>query len=270
MDTSYPAASTALHIGSLRGQVSDAEFQARIDLAACYRLCDHYGMSDMIATHISARVPDAPDQFLVIAHGLLFHEVTASSLLKVSLDGRVLLQPQFGNGLPDYDLQPAAFVIHSALYLARPDVMAAMHTHTVAGMAVSALQCGLLPLTQTATRFTSRIAYHDFNGPEREPAERAKLAEHLGQENVMILRNHGLLTVGPSIPEAFNFMFSLERACRAQLAAMACNTPLRVLPQAMAAKSEDAYAPGATRVYGRKEWPGLLRMLDRADPVYRE
>jgi ribulose-5-phosphate 4-epimerase/fuculose-1-phosphate aldolase len=269
MDTSYPTG-TSLRIPGLRGQVSDAEWQARVDLAACYRLCDHYGMSDMIATHISARVPDAPGEFLVIAHGLLFHEVTASSLLKVSLDGKVLPAPSFEAGLPDYSLQPAAFVIHSALYLARPDVMAAMHTHTVAGMAVSALQCGLLPLTQTATRFTSRIAYHAFNGPERDPAERAKLAEHLGRENVMILRNHGLLTVGPSVPEAFNYMFALERACRAQLAAMACNTPLNVLPQDVAEKSEAAYAPGATRTYGRKEWPGLLRMLDRSDASYRE
>ena len=270
MDTSYAGMGQELRIGSLRGQVSEAEWRARVDLAACYRLCDHYGMSDMIATHISARVPDAPDQFLVIAHGLLFHEVTASSLLKVSLDGTVLLAPAFGEGLPDYNLQPAAFVIHSAIYRARPDVMAAMHTHTVAGMAVSALQCGLLPLTQTATRFTSRIAYHDFNGPERDPSEREKLAGHLGGENVMILSNHGLLTVGASMAETFNFMFGLERACQAQLAAMACNTPLRVLPQAVAELSEAAYAPGATRVYGRKEWPGLLRMLDRADPSYRD
>lgn len=267
---SIPPASAALAIPSLRTSVSDAEWQARIDLAACYRLTDHYGMSDMIATHISARVPDAPDQFLVIAHGLLFHEVTASSLLKVALDGRVILAPRFPDGLPDYNLQPAAFVIHSALYLARPDIMAAMHTHTIAGMAVSALQCGLLPLTQTATRFTSRLAYHDFTGPERDPAERGRLAEHLGQRNIMILRNHGLLTVGPSAAEAFNLMFGLERACRAQLAAMACNTPLNLLPQDITDKSEAAYAPGATRAYGRKEWPGLLRMLDRLDPSYRK
>lgn len=268
MDTSFAAG--ALRLPSLRGQVSAAEWQARVDLAACYRLCDRFGMTDMIATHLSARVPDSPGEFLVIAHGLLFGEVTASSLLKVTLDGAVTLAPVFPDGLPDYNLQPAAFVIHSAIYRARADVMAALHTHTTAGMAVSALQCGLLPLTQTATRFTAGMAYHDFNGPEREPSEREKLAQHLGQANWMILRNHGLLTVGASIPEAFNFMFGLERACQAQVMAMACNTPLAVLPQAVVEKSEAAYAPGATRTYGRKEWPGLLRMLGRADPSYRE
>lgn len=259
----------ALRLGSLRSQVTPEEWQARVDLAAAYRLTDHFGWSDMIATHISARVPGEPGAFLLIAHGVMFGEVTASSLLKVDMDGRVLLQPQFPDGLP-YDLQPAAFVIHSALYRARDDIMAAMHTHTTAGVAVSALQCGLLPLTQTATRFTSRLAYHDFNGPERDPAERDIIASHLGDRNVMILRNHGLLTVGASVAKAFNYMWGLEAACRAQLAAMACNTPLNILPQEVVERSEAAYAPGATRSYGTKEWPGLLRMLDRLDPSFRE
>lgn len=259
----------ALRLGSLRGQVSAEEWQARVDLAAAYRLTDHFGWSDMIATHISARVPGEPGAFLLIAHGMLFGEVTASSLLKVDMDGNVLLQPQFPDGLP-YNLQPAAFVIHSAIYRARADAMAAMHTHTTAGVAVSSLQCGLLPLTQTATRFTSRLAYHAFNGPERDPSEREKLAEHLGDRDVMILRNHGLLTVGRSVSKCFNYMWGMEAACRAQLAAMACNTPLNILPQAVIEKSEEAYAPGATREYGTKEWPGLLRMLDRLDPSYRD
>ena len=265
-----PDYATRLRIPPLRERVSGPEWQARLDLAACSRLCDHFGMTDMIATHISARVPDSPNEFLVIAHGLLFGEITASSLLKSDLDGNVTLQPEFGDGLPDYNLQPAAFVIHSALYRARPDVMAAIHTHTTAGMAVSALQCGLLPLTQTSHRFTGRVAYHDFNGPERDPSERAAIAAHLGDKNLMILRNHGLLTVGQTIPEAFNFMFGLERACQAQIAAMSCNTTLNTLPQAIVDKSAAMYAPGATRSYGRKEWPGLLRMLDRTDPSWRE
>jgi ribulose-5-phosphate 4-epimerase/fuculose-1-phosphate aldolase len=259
----------ALRLGSLRSQVSPEEWQARVDLAAAYRLTDHFGWSDMIATHISARVPGEPGAFLLIAHGVMFGEVTASSLLKVDLDGRVLLQPQFPEGLP-YNLQPAAFVIHSAIYRARDDAMAAMHTHTTAGMAVSSLECGLLPLTQTATRFTSRLAYHDFNGPERDPSERGKLAEHLGGHDVMILRNHGLLTVGRSVAKAFNYMWGLEAACRAQVAAMACNTKLNDMPRSIIEKSEAAYAPGATREYGTKEWPGLLRMLDRLDPSYRD
>jgi ribulose-5-phosphate 4-epimerase/fuculose-1-phosphate aldolase len=255
----------ALRVPSLRGRVTDAEWQARVDLAACYRLCEPYGMTDMIYTHISARVPDQPNHFLIIAHGLLFDEVTASNLLTVDLDGNVITQPEF-----EYSLQQAGFVIHSAIYRARPDAMAAMHTHTTAGMAVSALECGLLPLTQTATRFITRLAYHDFNGPERDPSERDQLAAHLGQMNCMILRNHGLLTVGPSVAEAFNYMYGLERACRAQLAAMACNTPLNTLPQSVVDKAVAMYDPKTIRPYGKLEWAALLRSLDRIDPSWRE
>ena len=250
--------------GSLQGRVSAAEWQARVDLAAAYRLCDAYGMSDMIYTHVSARVPDQPGAFLINPHGLFFDEITASSLLKVDLDGTVLHLPEVGHGL-----HPAGFVIHSAIYRARPDAMAAMHTHTIAGMAVSSLACGVLPLTQTAMRFYGRIAYHDFNGPERDPDERAALAAHLGDRNVMVLHNHGLLTVGPSVAEAFNLHYGMERACQAQLAAMACNTPLNTLSPAVIAKATAAYAPGATRPYGLREWEGLLRRLDRNDPSYR-
>ncbi len=252
-------------LGSLRGAVSEAEWQARVDLAACYRLCDHYGMSDMIYTHISARVPDAPGHFLINAHGMFFDEITASSLLKVDLDGQVVHQPQ----LP-YSLHPAGFVIHSAIYRARPDAMAAMHTHTIAGMALSALRCGLLPLTQTAMRFFGHVAYHDFNGPERDPAERENLAAHLGDRNVMVLRNHGLLTTGPSVAEAFNYMYGMERACQAQLAAMACNAALNELSQPVIDKATAMYAAGATRRYGLIEWEGLLRSLDRRDASYRD
>jgi ribulose-5-phosphate 4-epimerase/fuculose-1-phosphate aldolase len=164
-----------------------------VDLAACYRLCERYGMSDMIYTHITARVPDAPDQFLINPNGMLFSEITASPLLKVNIEGDSPVPPA---DMP-YGLHPAGFTIHSAIYRARPDAMAAMHTHTIAGMAVSALKCGLLPLTQTATRFYGRIAYHDFRGPERDPAERESLAaQSIGSHNYCILRNHGLLTIG--------------------------------------------------------------------------
>jgi len=249
----------------LRARVSDAEWQARVDLAACYRLCDLYGMSDMIYTHISARVPDTPDHFLINPHGMLFDEVTASALLKVDLDGKVLHQAD-----AQYGLHVAGYVIHSALYRARADVGSAMHTHTIAGMAVSALACGLLPLTQTATRFCSRMAYHDFNGPERDPGERAALARDLGDKNYMILRNHGLLTVGQTVAETFTAMYGIERSCQAQLAAMACNTALHEMPAAVAQKSIDMYDPGVIRRYGLLEWPALLRKLDRCDPSYRE
>jgi ribulose-5-phosphate 4-epimerase/fuculose-1-phosphate aldolase len=256
---------SALKLKPAQQGVSAAEWQARVDLAACYRLADIYGMSDMIYTHISARVPDAPDLFLINPHGLLFSEMTASCFLKVTLGGEVVWQPEIG-----YGLHQAGFVIHSAIYKARPDVMSAMHTHTIAGMAVSSLKCGLLPLTQTATRFYTRLAYHDFNGPERDPGEREKLAAHLGQYNVMILRNHGLLTVGPSVAETFNYMYGLERSCQAQAMAMACNTELNVMSEEVVDKSVAMYDPAVIRPYGLLEWPALLRMLDKKDPSYRE
>ena len=245
--------------------ISPAEWEARVDLAATYRLADIYGMSDMIYTHITARVPDEPDLFLINPHGMLFTEMTASCFLKVSLEGEVIYQPE-----GPYGLQPAGFVIHSALYAARPDVGAVIHTHTVAGMAISSLKCGLLPLTQTATRFYTRLAYHDFNGPERDPAEREKLAGDLGRHDMMILRNHGLLTVGPTLPEAFNRMYGLERACQAQATAMACNTELNLLPPEVVDKAVALYDPSLIRAYGLLEWPALLRMLDKKDPAYRE
>lgn len=252
-------------IAPLRASVPDAEWRARTDLAACYRLCEHYGMSDMIYTHITARVPGTVDQFLINPNGMLFGEITASSLFKVSITGDVLYKPD----LP-YGLHPAGFTIHSAIYRARPDAMAAMHTHTIAGMAVSALECGLLPLTQTATRFYGRIAYHDFRGPERDPSERDLLAKSIGAMNSCILRNHGLLTLGESIPEAFIAMWGLERACQAQLAAMACNTKLNMPPDEVVRKSCAMYEPPNSRRYGLLEWPGLLRKLDREDPSWRD
>ena len=259
--------SNRLKFTSVRRAVSAAEWEARVNLAACFRLADHYGMSDMIYTHITARAPDNPGHFLVNLHGMLFEEMTASSFMKIDLAGDIVLKPEVDHG---YGLHAAAFVIHSAIYKARTDVMAVMHTHTVAGMALSSLKCGLLPMTQTSHRFYPRVAYHDFTGPERDPGERDKLAEHLGDDNVMVLRNHGLLTVGPSIPETFNRMYGLERSCQAQLAAMACNTELNVLPPTVVDKSVAMYAPGAVRPYGLLEWPGLLRLLDRKDPSYRE
>ena len=258
---------TDLKFKSVRPDVSSAEWEARVDLAAAFRLTDHFAMSDMIYTHLSARVPDSPGHFLLNLHGMLFEGMTASSFLKVDMEGKVIAKPGGDHG---YGLHMAAFVIHSAIYKARPDVMGIVHTHTVAGMAVSSLKCGLTPLTQTSHRYYPNVAYHDFIGPERDPAERDSLARHLGQKNVMILRNHGLLTVGPTIQEAFNRMYGFERACRAQLQAMACNTELNLLPATVVEKSTAMYAPGSVRPYGLLEWPALLRKLDRMDPSYRE
>lgn len=244
--------------------ISPEEWGARVDLAAAYRLMELYDMSDMIYTHISARVPGEPNHFLLNSFGMLFDSITASSLLKVDLDGNVISQPS-----AEYGLQQAGFVIHSALYMARPDVNAAMHTHTTAGIAVSSLKCGLTPISQTSHRFYGQVAYHDFNGPERDPSERGKLAEHLGDRNCAILRNHGLLTVGPTVAEAFNYMYGLERSCKAQIAAMSCGVPLNELSDEVVAKSTAMYAPGATRRYGLLEWAGLLKRLDRIDPSYK-
>lgn len=251
-------------ITSPRSAVSEAEWEARVNLAACYRLCEHYGMSDMIYTHITARVPGTANQFLINPNGMLFGEITASSLLKVNGAGEILYKPD----LP-YGLHPAGFTIHSGLYAARPDAQSIMHTHTIAGMSVSALKCGLLPLTQTATRFYDRISYHDFTGPERDPAHRAKLAQHLGANNYMILRNHGLLTLGESIAEAFIAMWGLERACEAQLRAMACNTELNIPSPEVVAASTAMYDTRNSRRYGLLEWPSLLRKLDAIDPTYQ-
>ena len=253
-----------LQTPSLRERVSAAEWDARVDLAEAYRLCDMYDMSDLIYTHISARIPGAPDHFLINSSGMLFDEITASSLLKVDIDGHIITQPD-----ERYGLHPAGFTIHSAIYRARPDANAAMHTHTIAGMAVSSLKCGLIPLTQTSHRFIEGLSYHDFRGPERNPDGRDDLAVHLGTSNYAILRNHGLLTLGPTLAEAFNYMYGLERSCQAQLAAMACNTELNLMPDDVVKRSAAMYAPGAVRRYGLLEWPALLRRLDRRDPSYR-
>jgi ribulose-5-phosphate 4-epimerase/fuculose-1-phosphate aldolase len=255
----------SLRIAPIQASVTAAEWQARLDLAAAYRLCDQYGMSDMIYTHISARVPDSPDHFLINPNGMLFGEITASSLLKVTIEGDVVYRPD----LP-YGLHPAGFTIHSAIYRARPDTLSAMHTHTIAGMAVSALKCGLLPVTQTATRFYGRIAYHDFRGPERDPSERDSLARSIGALNYCILRNHGLMTLGETVSEAFIAMYGLERACQAQLAAMACNTELNIPSDEVIEKSTSMYAPGASRRYGPLEWEGLMRKLDAQDSSWRQ
>jgi ribulose-5-phosphate 4-epimerase/fuculose-1-phosphate aldolase len=248
-----------------RATPSEGEWAARVDLAAAYRLCEIYGMSDMIYTHISARIPGEPEHFLINPNGMLFDEITASSLLKVHVEGRILAQSD-----ERYGLHPAGFTIHSAIYRARPDVNAAMHTHTIAGMAVASLKCGLLPLTQTSHRFINGLSYHDFRGPERNPGGRDALAADLGANNYAILRNHGLLTVGPTVAEAFNYMYGLERSCQAQLAAMACNAELNELSEEVVATSAAMYAPGAVRRYGLLEWPGLLRRLDRLDPSFRQ
>jgi ribulose-5-phosphate 4-epimerase/fuculose-1-phosphate aldolase len=258
--------SGVLQIPSMKAHCSEAEWQARIDLAACYRLVHFYGMSDMMANHISSRVPGEDGAFLINAYGMMYEEITASSLIKVDHDGTILSKPDFGD--LDYGVNKAGYVIHSAVHAARPEVGCVIHTHSYASMAVSALECGLLPLTQTGMRFL-KIAYHDYQGVVLNTDEQASLVKDLGQGEALILRNHGVLTVGRTNGEAFNWMHRLELACRSQLAAMACHVPLVMVAQPVLEETWSNYQPSTRRPYGLMEWPALLRKLDRLDPSYR-
>jgi ribulose-5-phosphate 4-epimerase/fuculose-1-phosphate aldolase len=254
-------------IPSLQGKVAPEEWQARVDLAACYRLVALYEMSDMVANHISMRVPGEENAFLINAYGMLYEEITASSLIKIDHDGNILAKPDFGPGL-DYGINRAGFVIHAAVHEAKPDVACVIHTHTWAGMAIASLECGLLPLTQTAMRF-AKIGYHDYHGVVLDLTEQEELVKNLGDNNAMILRNHGLLTTGRTIAEAFNAMHRLEMSCKSQLAAMACGVKLNKVPDDIVEKTYMNYQPQVRRPFGVMEWPALLRKLDKIDPSYR-
>ena len=257
---------TYLPLKSMQDQCTPGEWKARIDLAACYRLVDLYDMSDMMANHISARVPGEDNAFLINAYGMMYEEITASSLIKVDLDGNILAKGDFGD--LSYGINKAGYVIHSAIHRARHDVDCVIHTHTWAGMAVSSLECGLLPLTQTAMRFL-KIGYHDYQGVVLDETEQASLLNDMGNNEALILRNHGLLIAGRSVGEAFNWTHRLEVSCRAQLAAMACNAKLNPVPDHVVEATYMNYQPQTRRPYGLMEWPALLRKLDRLDPSYK-
>jgi ribulose-5-phosphate 4-epimerase/fuculose-1-phosphate aldolase len=248
---------------AVRDQVSAAEWQARVDLAAAYRLVAYYGMDEMIANHISAGVPGEEGAFLINPYGMLYEQMHASGFIKIDFDGKELFNPG------SYGVNRAGFVIHSAIHRARPDVDCVIHTHTLAGMAVSAMKCGLLPLAQTAMRFID-VAYHDYEGVAIELDEQERLVRDLGKREVMILRNHGLIATGASIPEAFNNIFRLERACQLQVMALSCNTELSMPPREVVEASNRLYLPGVRRRFGLMEWPALLARLDKLDPSYRD
>lgn len=255
-----------LKIESMKERCSAQEWQARIDLAACYRLVNIYGMSDMMANHISCHVPGEPGAFLINAYGMMYEEITASSLIKIDIHGNILAKPDFGD--LNYGINKAGYVIHSAVHDARPEIACVIHTHSWASMAVSALECGLLPITQTAMRFL-KIGYHDYQGVVLNDEEKESLLADLGQGEALILRNHGALVVGRSVGEAFNWMHRLELSCHSQLAAMACNTPLVKVAQPVLEDTWNNYQPSTRRPYGLMEWPALLRKLDRMDPSYK-
>jgi ribulose-5-phosphate 4-epimerase/fuculose-1-phosphate aldolase len=251
-----------MHIASMKARCTAQEWQARVDLAACYRLVDLYGMSDMMANHISSHVPGEPGAFLINAYGMMYEEITASSLIKVDLQGNILTKPDF-----DYGINRAGYVIHSVIHAARHELACVIHTHAFASMAVSALQCGVLPITQTAMRFL-KVGYHDYQGVVLDESEQASLLADLGDREALILRNHGAIVVGRSVGEAFNWAHRLELACRTQLAAMACHTPFVDVPRPVLEATWNNYQRGTRRPYGLMEWPALLRKLDRLDPSY--
>ena len=255
--------STVLSTGS-PAAISDAERRMREDLAAAYRLVALYGMDDSIYTHISARVPGHHDQFLINPFGWLFRDITASSLVKIDLEGRIL-------GDSPHDVNPAGFTIHSAVHAARHDAACVLHTHTVAGVAVSSLASGLQPCNQWALQFHQRVAYHDFEGIALEHAERERLVADLGDtKRVMILRNHGLVTLGRTVAEAFILMHNLERACQVQLAIQATGLAVKELSPEVCEKTARQYESGdSKREAGNddpnaREWRGFLRRLEPA------
>jgi ribulose-5-phosphate 4-epimerase/fuculose-1-phosphate aldolase len=250
---------------SMRDRVSNEEWLARVDLAACYRLVHHYGMDDLVYNHISARVPGEEGHFLINAYGMTYDEITASSLVKIDFEGEVVLDSGTG-----YGINHAGFVIHSAVHKGRPDVGCVIHTHSIAGMAVSALDCGLLPITQTAMYFDG-VGMHEYESVAIDLDEQARLVRDLGNFKAMILRNHGLLVCGRTIQGAFNVLFRMERACEVQVMAMAANTKLIVPSKEILEKTYDKMKPrpNASNRNGDLAWPALLRKLDRIDTSYR-
>jgi len=250
--------------------MTEAEWSQRVNLAAAYRLVALFGWDDLVDTHISARVPGPEHHFLINPYGLLFEEITASSLIKVDLYGNQLSESE-------YSINPAGFTIHSAIHEVREDAGCVLHTHTPAGMAVSALDCGLLPLNQTAMRFHGSVGYHDFEGVAVDTDERARLVADLGDNDALILRNHGLLTVGSTIGEAFVNMQRLEKACVTQMLTLSANSKLRYPPQEVIdhtfqqlRRAPTPDKDGKFPPHGKREWPALKRMLDRRDPSYRQ
>ena len=244
------------------GRCSPAEWEMRVELAACYRLIAHYRMTDWIYNHISASIPDEPDHYLINPFGLLYEEVSASNLVKVDVQGNLV------DDVP-YDVNPAAFVIHGAIHQARPDAVCVLHTHTAAGVAVSAQSEGLLPLSQHALRFHDRVAYHEFEGIALDLDEQRRLVRDVGNKKVLILRNHGLLTIGTSVGNAFKEMFFLERACQIQVAALAGGMRTTRPAIDVCEHTAQQFDNDASFLQGR-DWLALLRLLDRIDPSYKE
>jgi ribulose-5-phosphate 4-epimerase/fuculose-1-phosphate aldolase len=253
--------STTMNIPSMKERVGAEEWQLRCDLAACYRLIALHGWTDLVFTHISARVPGPGHRFLINPYGLLFDEITASSLVLIDQEGNKLQDSPFS-------VNRAGFVIHSAIHAVREDAGCVLHTHTRAGAAVAALKCGVLPLSQQATIVLDSIAYHDYEGIAVRDEEKPRLQADLDRANYLVLRNHGLLTVGPTVPDAFLSMYVFETACQIQISAQSAGEVITVGPEILAGVAEAVH----TQTTGQGAallWPALLRKLDRLDPTYR-
>jgi ribulose-5-phosphate 4-epimerase/fuculose-1-phosphate aldolase len=256
--------SLGLDVPSLEGTVSAEEWAVRVDLAACYRLVSLYGWEDLVFTHITARVPGTDNEFLINPYGVFFDEITASSLVKIDVHGNRLQDSPF-------PVNPAGFVIHSAIHAARHDARCVLHTHTVNGVAVSAQREGLLPISQHSMSVLASLGYHDFEGPALRDDEKPRLVADLGEHTHLILRNHGLLTVGGTVADAFVAMYYLETSCAIQVRAQSGGAELIPVAKEIldTAYTQMMTAAGPRRSWGALVWPGLLRRLDRADASYR-
>jgi len=250
-----------MNIASLKSAVSADEWQLRCDLAACYRLVAAYGWSDLVFTHISARIPGSEHHFLINPYGLMFDEITASSLVKVDQDCNKLSESPF-------PVNPAGFVIHSAIHEVREDAGCVLHTHSRAGVGVSAQKCGVLPISQQSTFVLASLAYHDYEGVALRDDEKSRLQADLGTANFLMLRNHGLLTVGRTIPDAFLAMYLFESTCRIQVDALAGGEVIHVNPAILRSMAE-VMRTATVGLGAGLAWPALLRKVERMDPGYR-
>lgn len=248
---------------SLAG-VSAEEWKVRCDLAALYRLVAHHRMTDLIYTHISARLPGPENHFLINQYGVLFHEMRASDLVKIDYDGNIV-----GDDSQSRRVNAAGFCIHSAIHMARHDLVCVIHTHTAAGMAVAAQKHGLLPISQHALKFYGNLAYHGYEGIALDLDERDRLVSDLGEHRAMILQNHGLLVAGRTIPEAFNNIYYLERACQAQVAALAGGTELVTPPEAVRLHTAQQFNREGSLEHYEMMWESCLRLVEHDRPDYR-
>jgi len=244
-------------------RVTGEEWAVRTDLAAAYRAVAMHGWDDLVFTHISARVPGPEHHFLINPYGMLFEEITASSLVKVDLEGRKVMETP-------HEINPAGFTIHSAVHAAREDARCVIHLHTSEGVAVSCQKEGLLPISQQSLFPLAGLAYHDYEGVALEPAEKGRLVNDLGDRNFMILRNHGLLTCADTVADAFLYMYILQRACEVQIRAQAGGGALVTIPRPIVEGIQKAAKVVLRQSGGMIAWPGILRKLDRLDPSWRE